>query len=85
MPIYDLILYDVWGNEKDGWDVNDGFRCGVSVTLPEDATDAQVIAAIYLEKDRADVVVDSGDCDSGIFCLSAVHNGRPIGELRLRR
>jgi hypothetical protein len=83
MPIYDLILYDVWGNEKDGWDVNDGFRCGVSVTLPEDATDAQVIAAIYSEEERADVVVDPGESD--IICMRAVHNGRPIGELRLRR
>jgi hypothetical protein len=42
---YEVWTYDVWGNPRDGFWVNDRFRAG-SVTLDSDASDADVIRAL---------------------------------------
>lgn len=36
---YEVITLDVWGNAKDGWDVNQAFHTGRFVEIPEDASD----------------------------------------------
>lgn len=43
---YEVFEYDVWGNEHEGYDVNNRMRSGCEVTLDEDATDAQIIKAL---------------------------------------
>ena len=37
--------YDVWGNEHDGWEVNDSSRQG-TIEVKADCTDAEVWAAL---------------------------------------
>lgn len=34
MPTYEVRTFDVWGNEEDGFDINDVFRVG-TVEIPE--------------------------------------------------
>ena len=36
---YEVITYDVWGNAKDGFQVNDVFRTGRTIELDENASD----------------------------------------------
>ena len=38
-------MYDVWGNEEDGWFINDYWYIG-QVELPTNPTDADVIKAL---------------------------------------
>lgn len=40
---YEIIDYDVWGNERDGFNVNQSFHTGHFVEIPEDATDAEIV------------------------------------------
>lgn len=43
---YEVIGFDVWGNEKDGYEVNDAYHTGDYVTLPLEASDADIIRAV---------------------------------------
>lgn len=36
---------DVWGNEKDGYEVNDSYTCG-SITVNEEPSDYDIIQAL---------------------------------------
>ena len=36
---YKVISYDVWGNARDGFEVNQAFNTGETVHLPENASD----------------------------------------------
>ena len=49
MDIYEIISYDVLGNEKDGFEVNDARHTGVFVSLTKDASDEQIIRALKNE------------------------------------
>ena len=42
--VYDLINYfDVWGNEEDGWDVNDLSRDETDIWIDDDTTDEELV------------------------------------------
>ncbi len=45
---YDLVTYDVWGNAKDGFEVNDAFIAERDIVIAESylETDAGVIKAL---------------------------------------
>lgn len=85
MIVYDLIAYDVWGNEEDGWSVNDAIYSGVTVEVPPDATDTQILAHLYDDETLARVEVDPAYCDSDTLYIRVRGNQRPVGELRPRR
>lgn len=40
---YRLLNYDVWGNDSDGWTVNDVREYRDNVPVPEDASDEEII------------------------------------------
>lgn len=79
---YRLWTYDIWGNAKDGYEVNDRYRQGI-VALPKDATDDEVIACLQ----------DNGDVKKGIrrefleiegesgHTIYITYKGRPEMEL----
>lgn len=46
MKKYQLWTYELWGNPKDGFEVNDRRKQCV-VELPDDATDKQIKRALY--------------------------------------
>ena len=40
---------DVWGNRRDGFQVNDVFRTGSRITVPRDASHRQIVRALIEE------------------------------------
>lgn len=43
---YDVHTYDVWGNAKDGYNVNDVYPRSATIELADDAEDADIIRAL---------------------------------------
>lgn len=87
---YSLWSYDVWGNARDGFEVNDRFRCG-TVTIKckatvynqgtsqefisFDPTDRQLSRAAGVHGVEWEGITDEG------FHATAKSNGKPICEL----
>lgn len=46
MPIYQVYDYDVWGNSKDGFEVNNIFKTPYKVNISEKDTDHQIIGKL---------------------------------------
>lgn len=44
---YKIISLDVWGNAKDGWEVNDKFNTGIVVELDDECTTNDIKRALY--------------------------------------
>jgi hypothetical protein len=72
---YEVISYDVWGNSRDGFEVNQAFHTGDYIELPDDASD-------YLINRRLGVrgVVWEGEIQFGLY--GTHKNGKPACELR---
>jgi hypothetical protein len=78
---YEVISYDVWGNARDGFDVNDSRRTGVVVTIEDTDTDA----TINRKLGRAGITGAQGvrwDGDEYALYGEYKRNGRPAAELR---
>jgi hypothetical protein len=76
---WDLYTYDVWGNARDGFDVNNVFR-SCSVQLPPDATDNQILRAVGASRCE----IDYSQCETETIYIRVKRNGKPAGELRRR-
>lgn len=83
---YELIDYDLWGNEKDGYTVNQAFRTGKTVSLLRSnlETDVKLIKALKLagiikKRIHAKSVTVDGESDSILYFG---HRGVPAFELR---
>jgi len=48
MDTFEIRTYEVWGNPKDGFEVNNSFRLSETITLPSDGgfTDHELIKAL---------------------------------------
>ena len=84
--------YDIWGNERSGWDVNDVYRRSM-VNLPAVVktfnagtpyefqgamlTDREIRKALKLRRIQIDV-----DGDDTTYYVNHRKNGCPVGELR---
>jgi hypothetical protein len=91
--IYTLRVYDVWGNEQDGYDVNDTFtigevriRCRAEVHNP--GMPSEFIDYVPTERQLALAVgekglVWSGESDDVLF--AETKRGKPVCELRFER
>lgn len=86
LQTYRLYTYDVWGNDNDGYEVNDVYRQSDTVEIDfRDWTDEQILAAL---KDAGiwDGVHTLGICmhsDSECIYIEDPKNGKPIAELRV--
>lgn len=81
---YEYISYDVWGNESDGYEVNQAFTTGQFVDIPADATDKDILISLI----RQDFIKDS-ICFDAVqidgepeYSLYFEYNGKPEFELR---
>ena len=59
---YRVINLDVWGNEDDGFEVNDLHNTGLVVDLADDADDASIVSAL-IEVDALQDYVTGADVD----------------------
>lgn len=86
---YRLINYDVWGNEKDGFEINNQFYTNDYVEIPKGASDAEIISILKDEgiiKKGAKKESIEIDGEEG-YSLRFTHRptGRPEFELRSKR
>ena len=83
MPTYSNIVYDVWGNEDDGFEVNDTRNVGkVDVHLAASTEIAVASAGYYppvMDSDEPSVIVSLHD--EGIIEFEEAVGGRPVGRL----
>jgi hypothetical protein len=82
---FNWVEYDVWGNRRDGFEVNDAWTTSVHVLIPADLTDTQVLralkqAGVILKGKQSRSFEISGD-DTTIY-LTHAKSGYPLGELR---
>ena len=73
--------YDTWGNEEDGYSVNDRSEIG-TVILPDNPTDAQINEAVGEYFDISRVCIDNGiSDDTTIEIVLEEDEGYPVGQL----
>ena len=70
---YRVVKYDVWGNAKDGWEVNDKFATSVYVELDGDESD-------YTINRRLSVQGITWEGEEGTL-YGSLQNGKPVMEL----
>lgn len=87
--VYDLINYfDVWGNEEDGWDVNDLSRDETDIYISDDLTDEEIVDYLIDEvgflspQARGNVEVWN---DGDMIEFSVASTGEPLGRLERTR
>lgn len=88
---WELRTYDVWGNAKDGYEINDSFRNGkITLSLPvkthnvgtpheyqsASPSDTQIRAAFGYERVRIDT-----DGDDLTIYVNRSRDNYPIGEM----
>ena len=86
MSKYTLVNYfDVWGNEKEGYEINNLCNEVEGITITEDATEKDILKYLVqigflITSDRRKVRIDTADGD--MMEIYAVKNNYPIGSLR---
>jgi hypothetical protein len=85
---HQILTLDVWGNARDGWEINNMYPYGESVDLSDDMTDAQILRATSIAMGggsaaglevEADMAIGDGDI---YICVKK--NGKPVVALRPR-
>ena len=87
MPTYSLINYfDVWGNAKDGWEVNNLCTEKTGITITDDATDKEILdylvhVGFLATSDMRKVKIDTTDGDMmEIYAVKGMQPFRQIAE-----
>lgn len=74
---------DVWGNQEEGWDVNNRFKVNI-VDLPEDPTDRDIMVVLKEAgqlKETAKVSDLSIDGDEDLLMIDDAKTGEPLWTL----
>lgn len=77
--LYDLIEYEVWGNDEDGYEVNDAHTIEKEIYIDEDWSDEKILETIEAWEN---VEIDNNGSSTDAFYLIDKRNGKPLGELR---
>jgi hypothetical protein len=82
MNTWRLYTYDLWGNEEDGWEVNDVFQKSTTLELSAEPTDAEVSEALASACECSTENVDVDQADEDTIYLTDDRTGKPLAELR---
>lgn len=74
---YQLYTYDLWGNSKDGFEVNDVYRQSTIIDVEESTSDRAINRRL-----SAHGVIWDGEHGYTLYGV-AKRDGRPIAELRV--
>lgn len=83
MSKWNYISYDLWGNETDGYEVNQSFTTGFWVELPEEPTDTDLRTALICQLSWTIPDKDKFSADWHENTVYVEYDGRPEGEFRL--
>jgi len=87
MTTYRVFFLYVWGNEEEGFEVNDRSGCG-TIELPVDFSDHDLIQALI----EADILASFGgqvkdvfeiDGDDSWISIDSKRNGKPLLQLEI--
>lgn len=86
---YKIISYDVWGNPKDGFEVNDNYDTGITLELLENSSDYTVISELkkagFLKKTAKNTKFEvDGDFSHSLYIdhVTQRRGSYPFCELR---
>ena len=81
---YEFISYDVWGNESDGYEVNQSFHTGEFVDIDADLTDAEILVSLIRQDFMPDTICFDAVTIDGEqeHSLYFEYGGKPEFELR---
>jgi hypothetical protein len=78
---YTVVTYDLWGNNKEGYEVNGVYFSG-SITIDPDWDDKKILKAVRKMFDIPRGTVISGHGDRECIYLELEKNLKPVLELR---
>jgi len=87
MTTYKVFFLDVWGNENEGFEVNDRSECG-TIDLPKEFSDQDLIQALL----EANILSSFGgqvkdiftiDGDNTWISIDRKRNGMPLLQLEI--
>lgn len=83
---YDVLTLDVWGNEEDGFEVNNASRAG-SITIPAMSNEEDILKLLkndgYLESSVRPNHISIESSDDNFIEINAAKNGEPLLQLSL--
>lgn len=83
MKTWIVYSLDVWGNEEDGFEVNDRCRVG-TIETSDEQVDAEVWAALIKAGiARGSISHASFDGDDTLIMINTQDDGRPVFQLEL--
>jgi len=74
---YNVCTLDVWGNENDGFEVNDSFKVG-TINLYAVSTDEQILNAISLLGYNVEGLEIEDYSDNSFIAISEKETGKPV-------
>ena len=77
--IYEVRTLDVWGNEEDGFEVNDWRKVG-QIEVADMATDEEILDALIGREYLSTRCVDVDDVGDGMIDI-VLPSGRPLLHL----
>lgn len=83
---FDILTLDIWGNEHDGYEVNNAFKTGYQIELSEDCTDDDIFKAI---KDITGWTITpsyyeiENQGDLSMICIDNTFTGEPALQLAM--
>jgi len=85
---YRLYTYDIWGNKKDGYEVNDAFASDITVDIAPDDQEETIIKKLRAEmpvqqrrrRQSKDFRIEGGDTPECFIWIT--HKRVPFCELR---
>lgn len=81
MSKYQLYTYDLWGNDKDGYNINDYYVQNEFFDILDDMTEQQIISLIDFTK-PSNIEIANHSPENEIYFVT-IEEGRPVCELRL--
>lgn len=77
---FEIIELECFGNDEEGYEVNDAHYTGDTITISDNATDKEIITALEQFYNLPEVVID-GDMSFSLYIDEEV-NAKPLLELR---
>ena len=70
MAKYELIEYDTWGNEEEGFEVNDVYRTGIVYDISDTETDEEIIKRMCTEEKQFPSGISIGQYNTATWLKS---------------
>ena len=85
MDTWTVATLDVWGNEKDGWDVNNVYKYCDDLVIADDADEHDIMQALkrmgLLKKACQLRWLDIDWCDDTMIEINQAKNGYPLFQI----